>query len=73
MPYKNAKYGEELTETEVKILKLVAEGLHSATIGKALFLSNGSVHNYIYAIYKKLGAKNRAHAVAIGFRTRILR
>lgn len=54
-----------LTKQEQKVLKNIAAGLTTADIGKKLFLSNGTVRNYISAILSKLAAKNRIEAVRV--------
>jgi two-component system response regulator DesR len=54
-----------LTEREQEVLKLVAEGLSANEIAKALFLSGGTVRNYVSEILQKLEAKNRIDAISI--------
>lgn len=54
-----------LTERELQILQLAAAGKTSAEIAGALYLSNGTVRNYMSEILQKLGAKNRVEAIAI--------
>jgi two-component system response regulator DesR len=54
-----------LTEREQEVLKLVAQGLSAGEIAKQLFLSSGTVRNYISEILQKLDAKNRIDAISI--------
>ncbi|MES1046121.1 response regulator transcription factor [Heyndrickxia oleronia] len=54
-----------LTPREQEILKLAAEGKTTKEIMAALFLSSGTVRNYISEIIQKLEAKNRMEAVTI--------
>jgi DNA-binding NarL/FixJ family response regulator len=54
----------ELTEQEVKILRLVSEGLTNKEIGARLYLSEKTVRNYVSAILGKLGLASRAQAAA---------
>ncbi|UQZ85266.1 Transcriptional regulatory protein DegU [Paenibacillus konkukensis] len=54
-----------LTEREREVLRLVAEGLSAGEIAKSLFLSGGTVRNYISEIMQKLEAKNRIDAISI--------
>jgi DNA-binding NarL/FixJ family response regulator len=48
-----------LTDRELEIARLVARGHTNAEIGRALFISAGTAKNYIAAIQRKLGARNR--------------
>jgi two-component system, NarL family, response regulator DevR len=54
----------DLTEQEVKILRLVAEGLTNKEIGARMFLAEKTVRNYVSAILGKLGLASRAQAAA---------
>ncbi|WP_456279054.1 response regulator [Bacillus sp. AK128] len=54
-----------LTSREQEILRLAAEGKTTKEITQALFLSTGTVRNYISEIIQKLEAKNRMDAVGI--------
>jgi two-component system response regulator DesR len=54
-----------LTERERDILQHLAQGLSVADISQKLFLSPGTVRNYISEIMQKLDAKNRIDAVSI--------
>ena len=56
----NTLYG--LSEREVEVLKLLALGLRNNEISERLFLSNGTVKNYISNIYAKLEVKGRREA-----------
>ncbi|SOC08444.1 DNA-binding NarL/FixJ family response regulator [Ureibacillus xyleni] len=54
------KYG--LTEREEQILQCLANGLSNKQISEKLFLSEGTVKNYISSIYHKLDVKDRFQA-----------
>ncbi|MFB0841662.1 response regulator transcription factor [Paenibacillus oleatilyticus] len=54
-----------LTEREQDILRHLAQGSTVGEISGALFLSPGTVRNYISEIMQKLEAKNRIDVVAI--------
>ena len=56
----NTLYG--LSEREVEVLKLLALGLRNNEISERLFLSLGTVKNYISNIYAKLEVKGRREA-----------
>lgn len=53
-------YGKyDITEKEQDIIGLVAEGLSNREIAEKLFLSEGTVRNYISVILEKLGLRDR--------------
>lgn len=54
-----------LSDKETQILAEIRKGSSTAEIAKALFLSNGTVRNYISSILSKLGAANRIEALNI--------
>ena len=51
-----------LNEREREIGALLARGLSNRQIAKTLFLSEGTVKNYVSEIYSKLGTSNRTQA-----------
>ncbi len=53
-----------ITERETEILRYVQMGKSNAEIGHMLSISPLTVKNHIQKILRKLGANNRAHAVA---------
>lgn len=54
----------ELTEQELRVLALVAEGRTNKEIARDLHLSNGTVRNYVSSLMHKLNVGNRAEAAA---------
>ncbi|TNJ61225.1 response regulator transcription factor [Paenibacillus hemerocallicola] len=58
-------YGNEnpLTEREKEVLLLIAEGKNTKDIASELYLTNGTVRNYISVILDKLGVSNRVEAI----------
>ena len=54
---------EDLTEREMGIAGLISEGLDNREIAKRLFLSEGTVKNYVSIIYDKTGIKGRSRLV----------
>jgi DNA-binding NarL/FixJ family response regulator len=53
----------DLTEREMEIGALLSEGLTNKEISDKLFISLGTVKNYVTNLYSKLGVANRAAAV----------
>ena len=56
---------DPLTEKERKALKLASSGKKTAQIAQALFLSEGTVRNYLSEAIAKLNATNRVDAARI--------
>ncbi|EKS52643.1 sensor histidine kinase [Lacticaseibacillus rhamnosus LRHMDP2] len=61
-----------LTERELAVLGEVASGLSSKQIAASLFLSEGTVRNYLSAIFSKLGVHNRIEAIEMAKRNKWL-
>jgi LuxR family transcriptional regulator, maltose regulon positive regulatory protein len=57
---------EELTAKEYEVLRLLATRLSRREIGQRLFVSLNTVKTHQRALYRKLGAENRAAAVTRG-------
>jgi two-component system response regulator DesR len=54
-----------LTTRELEVLGLAAEGEPVKEIARRLFLSGGTVRNYLSAVIAKTGARNRLDAIRI--------
>jgi two-component system, NarL family, response regulator DevR len=54
----------ELTPQEMQVLGQIADGKTNREIAEALFLSEGTVRNYVSSILSKLNVSNRAEAAA---------
>jgi LuxR family maltose regulon positive regulatory protein len=63
---------EPLTERELDVLHLMAEGLKYKEIAERLFISLNTVRSHVKAIYGKLQVNNRTQAVEVARRLRIL-
>jgi DNA-binding NarL/FixJ family response regulator len=57
-----------LTDREVKVLRLVAEGCDTAEIAHRLSYSERTIKNVIQAVTTRLNLKNRSHAIAYALR-----
>lgn len=57
-----------LTEREAQVLRGMADGKSNAEIGREIFVSEDTVKTHARRLFRKLGARDRAHAVAAGFR-----
>jgi DNA-binding NarL/FixJ family response regulator len=57
-----------LTERETAVLRLLADGLDTAEVGRRLFYSERTVKNIIHDVTSRLELRNRAHAVAYAIR-----
>lgn len=57
--------GSPLTPRELTVLELAAEGSSPGEIAQKLFLTNGTVRNYLSRIITKLGARSRIDAIRI--------
>lgn len=54
-----------LSPREIQVLKGIACGLSNQEIAQELYLSNGTVRNYVTSLMTKLGANNRTDALII--------
>ncbi|MEK5028687.1 response regulator transcription factor [Paenibacillus sp. FSL M7-1046] len=55
----------ELTQKELDLARLLIEGYNSKEIAGKLFLTQGTVKNYLSDIYSKIGTNDRAKAVLL--------
>ncbi|MBM7832948.1 DNA-binding NarL/FixJ family response regulator [Agromyces cerinus] len=68
-----ASPGPVVTEREVAVLELLAQGLGNREMAKELFVSEATVKSHLSHIYTKLGVDTRAGAVAAAMERRIIR
>jgi len=57
-----------LTDREIKVLKLLADGLDTAEVGRRLFYSERTVKNIVHDVTSRLNLRNRTQAVAYALR-----
>jgi DNA-binding NarL/FixJ family response regulator len=62
----------DLTERELEVLRLLADGLDNRQIGEALYLSPTTVKRHVSAIVVKLGVSNRVQAAIWAVRAGLL-
>ena len=58
----------DLSQRERDILQLLVEGLSNAEIAHRLYLSEGTVRNYLSSLFVKLGVSDRTQAVVVALR-----
>jgi DNA-binding NarL/FixJ family response regulator len=63
---------DALTQTEVRVLRLIAEGNANKEIAAQLSTSEDTVKGQVRNILSKLGAKDRTHAAMIGLKRGII-
>jgi DNA-binding NarL/FixJ family response regulator len=61
-----------LTEREIELLQLVADGLPNKAIAQELSISENTVKYHIKKIFQKLGVQNRTEAVANAMRSGVI-
>lgn len=66
--YEDQKLISQLSEREREVLRLLAGGLNNTEIAKTLFLSEGTVKNYVSVIFSKLGVTDRTQAAILAIR-----
>ena len=59
-----------LSERQVELMDLIAQGRTNAEIAAELFLAEKTVKNHVNAIFGKLVVSNRAEAIAVWLGTR---
>lgn len=67
-----ARLEARLSPREADVARLLAEGLSNRQIARGLGLSEATVKSYLSQLFEKLGASDRAHAVALALRSRLI-
>jgi LuxR family maltose regulon positive regulatory protein len=55
---------EALSERELEVLALVADGMSNAEVGRSLFVAPSTVKKHLEHVFEKLGVRRRTQAVA---------
>jgi DNA-binding NarL/FixJ family response regulator len=63
----------ELTERELEVLKLIAQGLSNNEIGATLFLTDATVKTHVTHILSKLRLRDRVQAVVCAYESGLVR
>jgi DNA-binding NarL/FixJ family response regulator len=64
----DGKLISQLSDREREVLRLLATGLSNTEIAQTLFLSEGTVKNYVSALFSKLGVTDRTQAAILAIR-----
>ena len=61
-----------LTEREIEVLTLMADGLNNREIAEKLFVSRSTVKYHISGIFAKLNVSNRSEAIALALKHKLI-
>jgi NarL family two-component system response regulator LiaR len=71
-PANSSKLGQDLSKRELETLALLVEGLSNREIAERLSITPGTVKHHVSACMSKLGAANRARAVALAIELQLI-
>jgi DNA-binding CsgD family transcriptional regulator len=57
-----------LSRRELEVLSLIAEGRSTREVARTLWITEETVKTHVRRVLQRLGARTRAHAVAIVYR-----
>jgi DNA-binding NarL/FixJ family response regulator len=72
LPVRPMAGGPSLSAREVEVLEGMSRGKSNGQIGRELYLSEDTVKTHARRMFRKMGAADRAQAVALGFRWGLL-
>lgn len=72
LPVRPMAGGPSLSGREIEVLEGMSRGKSNAQIGRELHLSEDTVKTHARRMFRKMGAADRAQAVALGFRWGLL-
>lgn len=64
---RTATPGQPLSNREAQVLAGMAAGLSNREIGQQLYLTENTVKTHAQRLFRKLGARDRGQAVALGY------
>jgi len=73
MPGPEPAFATSLSQREVEVLQMFADGCSTVEVGQRLYISAKTVKNHLASIYEKLDARDRTQAVLTGVRMGIIR
>jgi len=62
-----------MNKQQIQLLELASNGLNNQEIGNIMEVSERTIKNKFYKLFKAMKAKNRTHAVAIALRENIIK
>jgi DNA-binding NarL/FixJ family response regulator len=68
LPSTDTTIADALSERELDVLRLLARGLTNSEIARRLYLSEGTVRNYVSAVLSKLDVSDRTQAAVLALR-----
>jgi DNA-binding NarL/FixJ family response regulator len=67
-----ADWPGELSSRDLNVLRLLSDGCSTAGIAVVLAYSESTIKNIVHELVHRLGARNRAHAVALAIRAGVI-
>jgi DNA-binding NarL/FixJ family response regulator len=68
----DSRLGQPLTWTQLRVLELTSHGFSALQVARLLFVTVDTVKTHKRHVLKRLGARNGAHAVRLGFERGLL-